>query len=133
MDPRIEQALTTLHAQYNGSISLSAVARSVNLSTSRFAHLFRQEVGASPHRYVRALRMTWARLLLERTSFSVKEVMARVGCNDPSHFTRDFSRLYGRTPSEWRARSRPRLEPNTELDTSQIAALANRKEDSPTR
>ena len=48
---------------------------------------------------LRALRMERARLLLERAFLTVKEVMAFVGINDPSHFSRDFSRHHGVAPS----------------------------------
>jgi AraC family transcriptional regulator of arabinose operon len=82
---------------------INSFAAAVNLSPSRFSHLFRAETGLSPLRYVRNQRMERARVLLERTFLNVKEVMARVGCNDPSHFARDFRRYHGRPPREWRA------------------------------
>ena len=46
--------------------------------------------------------MERASVLLERTFLSVKEVMAQVGCTDPSHFSRDFRRHHGFAPREWR-------------------------------
>ena len=46
--------------------------------------------------------MIRAQLLLARTSLSIKEVMAQVGCNDPSHFGRDFRTFHGLSPYEWR-------------------------------
>jgi len=82
---------------------IHGVAAAVNLSPSRFSHLFRAETGLSPLRYVRNQRMERARVLLERTFLNVEEVMARVGCNDPSHFARDFRRYHGMPPRQWRA------------------------------
>ena len=49
--------------------------------------------------------MERARLLLERTFLSVKEVMTFVGVNDPSHFSRDFRRRHGVAPTSFRQRS----------------------------
>jgi len=85
-------------------ISVRKLARAVNLSPSRFAHLFHQHVGMPPGRYLRHRRLERARLLLESSFLSVKEVMAAVGFNDPSHFSRDFQRVYGASPRAWRER-----------------------------
>jgi AraC family transcriptional regulator of arabinose operon len=121
MDPRITHVITSMEADIDGRLTVGALAASVHLSPSRFAVLFRRETGVSPARYLRALRMDRARLLLERTSLSVKEVMVCVGVNDPSHFARDFSRHHGLAPSRlrrlrgadpdaWRSLGTPRRE-----------------------
>jgi predicted transposase len=46
--------------------------------------------------------MQQAAILLTTTFLSVKEIVRRVGLTDESHFVRDFKRLYGMTPSEYR-------------------------------
>jgi transcriptional regulator GlxA family with amidase domain len=51
--------------------------------------------------------MERARVLLERTFLSVREVMAQVGFRDPSHFSRDFRRFHGIAPSAVRGVARP--------------------------
>lgn len=83
-------------------VTPTGLAAAVNLSPSRFTHLFSSEVGLSPARYLHALRMERARLLLERTFLSVKEVMTQVGIADASHFSRDFKRYHGMPPREVR-------------------------------
>jgi AraC-like DNA-binding protein len=103
MDPRIEWALEHMRAHLRQPLDVATLARHVNLSPSRFAHLFRANTGVAPVRYLRGMRLSRARLLLERTFLSVKEVMALVGCNDASHFTRDYRRAYGMAPQQWRA------------------------------
>jgi AraC-like DNA-binding protein len=105
MDPRISSVIRSMEADIDGRLTVTALAAAVNLSPSRLTALFRCETGVSPLRYLRALRMERARLLLERTFLSVKEVMAFVGVNDPSHFTRDFRRYHGVAPSRLRDRS----------------------------
>ena len=102
MDRRIALALTRIDDHIAAPLSLNRLAADVHLSPSRFSHLFVQEVGTSPARYLRALRMLRACVLLERTVLSVKEVMLRVGCHDPSHFSRDFHRFHGVPPSALR-------------------------------
>ena len=94
-------------------MSVAELAAAVNLSPSRFWHLFREQTGTSPLRYLHALRMQRAHALIERSFLSIKQVMAHVGINDPSHFARDFKRLYGVPPTELRRleRSRPATRP----------------------
>ena len=105
MDPRIAHVIRSMEADIDGRLTVPALADAVNLSPSRLAALFRRDTGVSPVRYLRALRMERARVLLERTFLSVKEVMAFVGVNDPSHFTRDFRRHHGVPPTRLRQRS----------------------------
>lgn len=103
MASRIADAPRRIEERMGEPLTVAAIASEFNLSPSRFAHLFREEFGVSPMRYLHAQRMIRARLLLERTFLTVKEVMVQVGCSDPSHFARDFRRFHGLPPKEWRA------------------------------
>lgn len=106
MDWRVSTVLEAMRQHIDQPLGVSDLARRVNLSRSRLTHLFRAEVGCSPARYLREIRLDRARQLIEESSLSVKEIMARVGFNDPSHFTRDFTRRHGASPRRFRARAR---------------------------
>jgi len=80
------------------------MARLVNLSPSRFSHLFKAETRLSPAEYLKSLKMQKAKELLETTFLTNQQVITRVGINDESHFWRDFKRIYGLTPAEYRTR-----------------------------
>lgn len=110
MDPRIAWAARRLEEDIKEPVTVAALAQSLNLSPSRFAHLFTKEMGVSPIRYLHTQRMVRARLLLEQTFLTVKEVMVEVGCSDPSHFARDFQKFHGLPPTQWRAAIRARDE-----------------------
>lgn len=101
MDPRILRALEVF--QQSTPAHLSDVAADLNLSSSRFRHLFRQELGLSPKHYLKLKRLIRARKLLETSFLRIKEVAASVGSNDVSHFVRDYKAFYGQTPSQTRA------------------------------
>src|SRR5688572_10005262 len=105
MDPRIAHAIARMEEAIDRELLVAELAAAVNLSPSRFAYLFRRETGAPPARYLHMLRMERARILLERTFLSVKEAMAFVGVNAPSHYSRDFRRHHGVAPAGLRARS----------------------------
>jgi AraC family transcriptional regulator of arabinose operon len=104
MDPRIAWAIEQMQQRLGSPIRIDELAAALNLSVSRFAHLFRQQTGMPPKRHLHSLRMHRARVLVERTFLSIKEVMVQVGINDPSHFSRQFRRHHGVGPAQLRRR-----------------------------
>jgi len=119
MDQRVRTVIDVMLEEIARPIAVSELARRVHLSRSRLTHLFRAEVGCSPGRYLRQVRLDRARQLVEESSLSIKEIMARVGISDPSHFTRDFTRRHGASPRKIRARAlSPDASPTTSLRLS---------------
>jgi transcriptional regulator GlxA family with amidase domain len=92
-----------MEGNYHQDISWDEMARSINLSRSHFFHLFKRETDTTPVRRLKSIRMRKAKELLESSFLTVKEVMARVGFKDESHFVRDFGKVYGLSPSGYRA------------------------------
>jgi transcriptional regulator GlxA family with amidase domain len=103
MEPRIHRVIRLMTGELCRDIPLEELARSVNLSSSHFRHLFKDSTGLSPTQYLKVRRMQKAQQLLETTFLSVKEVMLRVGLKDKSHFTRGFKQLYGLSPVKYRS------------------------------
>jgi transcriptional regulator GlxA family with amidase domain len=106
-DSRINWIVHHLQRHLAEPLPVAELARLVNLSESRFRSLFAAQIGVAPARYLQKLRLRRARILLERTFLSVKEVMGLAGYNDPSHFARDFRREHGSAPSEIRRAGDP--------------------------
>lgn len=102
VDRRITWAVAHMQGHLASPLAIAELAALVNLSPSRFRDLFRAQIGLGPAQYLQHIRLRRARLLIERTFLTVKEVMALVGYNDPSHFSRDFRRLHGVPPSTLR-------------------------------
>ena len=125
VDPRITATVALMQQRLVQPLPVADLAAAVNLSPSRFNQLFTAQVGAPPAVYLKRLRLRRARLLIERTFLSVKEVMALVGYNDPSHFCRDFRRLHGVSPSVLRSAG-IRLPPPTEPGSS-VNRLSDRR------
>lgn len=100
-DPRIQHAVRLL--QQCRAIEVDEIASSLNLSKSRFRHLFRDELGISPRGCLRLVRLARAKELLETSFLRVKEITTLVGVNDVSHFVRDYKVFYKQTPSQTRA------------------------------
>jgi AraC family transcriptional regulator of arabinose operon len=106
MDPRVQTVIHLMSDDLNKVPTPIRMATSVNLSYSRLSHLFRSEIGLTPAQYLKAMRMRKAAELLTTTFLSVKEVMNRVGLKNKSHFTHDFSKMYGMAPVRYRERRR---------------------------
>jgi len=102
VDPRLRKVIDYASQNLTGALDVDMLAEQVGLSVSRFAHLFRQQMGQSPQRYIESLRIRRARQLLERVGLSVKEVAAQTGFRDPFYFANRFRKHVGKSPSEYR-------------------------------
>jgi len=106
MDRRIKAAIKIIHIEVYRNIPVSEVAEQVRLSISHFIRVFKAETSLSPKQYVRCVRMKQAEVLLDDSFLSVKEIAVSVGFGDRSHFSRDFKRLRGQAPTNFRDRER---------------------------
>lgn len=101
-DSRIQKTVELLQASLHLELSLETIARTVNLSPSYLRALFSDVIGLPLACYVKQLRLETARHLLATEFLTVKQVMAKTGIKDPSHFNRDFKSAYGVTPAQYR-------------------------------
>jgi AraC family transcriptional regulator of arabinose operon len=102
MDYRIREILTKIERDISRPFLISELAASINLSTSRFQHLFKQETGESFTEYIKNLRLLKAKELLETTHLSVKEIKVKAGAVNDARFSCDFKQKFGETPAEYR-------------------------------
>ena len=102
MAERVKRVIALMQGDPSKTFTLGKMAESVNLSPPYFCYLFKSITGVPPAKYLKSLRMEQSATLLTTTFLSVKEIVRRVGLADESHFVRDFKRLYGVTPSEYR-------------------------------
>lgn len=101
-DPRITRIIDFMQRHMSEPLTIATLADRLNLSRSRFAALFSAQTGVAPMRYLQRARLRRARLLVERTFLTIKEIMALVGYDDSGHFARDFRREHGVAPSSLR-------------------------------
>lgn len=99
MDRRIQTAIQLIHNDTQHKLDLSALAQQVNLSQSRFSHLFKEHTSRSPRRYRHEYRLQLARVLLEHTFLRVNQIAMRLGYRQAPDLTRDFTKFYGHSPS----------------------------------
>lgn len=85
--------------------TVKEMANTVRLSERHLQKLFKSEVGVSPITYLRDLRLDKACIFLEDSHLLIKEIGAEIGMPNDSHFTRDFKKRFGMTPSDYRRKS----------------------------
>ncbi|MDX6247668.1 MAG: AraC family transcriptional regulator, arabinose operon regulatory protein [Kribbellaceae bacterium] len=104
IDDRLLRAIELVDHDLKADLDVSRLARAGNLSSSRFAHLFRTQLGVTPQQFVERRRLDAACRLLELTTRPVAAVAAEVGFTNPLYFSTRFRRHTGRTPTEYRRR-----------------------------
>ena len=102
VDPRIQDALDRIERDPAAPVRVPDLARRAGLSPSRFAHLFRHEVGVPPLAWAEERRTGRARDLLRATALPVAAVARMVGYDDPAYFARVFRRRSGCSPVAFR-------------------------------
>jgi len=97
-------AIEYIQDQLESGLTVSGIARTVNLSPYHFARLFKRSTGKSPYRYVIQARAKRAKELLKSDKFSIIEIAHRLGFADQSHLTRQLKDVFGVTPKMLQAR-----------------------------
>jgi len=103
VDSRIKRTIQAIESDINSDWTLDELAKIANLSKWQFLRVFRSQISCTPLRYLKEMRLTLAKDLLESSDLSIKEIAFRIGINDNSHFVRDFRMTYGSSPARYRA------------------------------
>ncbi|GIQ70533.1 AraC family transcriptional regulator [Xylanibacillus composti] len=87
----------------NPNIGLKEMAQVLGLSSRRLHALFQQSFASSPYAYFVSLRMRKAKEMLgQQPALTVKEIAARCGFRDTSHFVATFRKHTGLPPEQYR-------------------------------
>lgn len=105
IDDRIHDAVLFVASHLDTPPSVRAIADAVQLSPSRLSHLFTEQVGISPARFVEQRRMERAQGLLESTSLPVGTIAEITGFRSQFYFANRFAALTGMSPTAWRRRA----------------------------
>lgn len=102
LDERIRRCMEHIRANFTSGLDISALAALCNLSPSRFSHLFRQQTGLTPMKYLLQQRLEYASSLLSMSAIPVAQVAREAGFDNPLYFSRIFSAHYGTSPRAFR-------------------------------
>lgn len=102
-DSPLSAAIHYISQHYGDRIYTSELAKISGLSTSALHRQFLSAYKCSPHVYIRQLRIRMSCNTLVYSRKSIAAIASEFGFADQSHFTREFSRVMGETPSSYRA------------------------------
>ena len=95
---RIAAAVERLRHDFDKPLRIEELARELGMSVSGLHHHFRAVTALSPLQFQKQLRLQEARRLMIGEDLDAASAGYRVGYGDPSHFTREYKRLFGEPP-----------------------------------
>jgi len=95
-------AITYIAENYMNEISINHLAQLCHVSTFHFRRMFKKTLGWTLLDYVQLMRIDRACTLLYNCDQSITEVGLKVGYPSPSSFNRQFHRIHGISPNQWR-------------------------------
>jgi len=98
IDERVTTVLAAIRASDDLRFSLDQAADRACLSPSRFAHLFKQQLGLPYSRYMLWRKMTRAMVAIA-SSRTISDAAHAADFADAAHLTRTFHQMFGMPPS----------------------------------
>jgi len=99
----VETAKKYINDHLTQNLSLEDISQAVYLSTNYFCGIFKAETGATVMDYVTQQKIALAqRILLENPGMQINALSALLGYNNVQSFIRQFKKLTGSTPDQFR-------------------------------
>ncbi len=95
---------------------VAALAKACEISERELRRYIQDRFGVSAHNWIAVKRMEMARALL-MDGKSVKQISSDLDFKQDSHFSREFRRFHGASPTHFRASARSRRASMADLDT----------------
>ncbi len=103
-EQKFRQARSIIMSHLDQPWTIDDMANLLGLSPSRFSHMYTSIFHVSPKQNLLSERMNQAKFLLESRDYSVGEVASKVGYDNIYHFSKQFKKATGMSPTEYRKR-----------------------------
>ncbi len=107
---RVSKAVGHLREHFDEPLKIENIARELGMSVSGFHHHFKSVTAMSPLQFQKQIRLQEARRLMLGEDLDAASAGFRVGYDDPSHFSREYKKLFGAPPQRDIASLRSKLE-----------------------
>ncbi len=97
-----EKVRLYLSTHYSEKISLAGLTREFCTNKTTLEEKFFDLTGKTVFGYLRELRLSIARNLLQETTLPVSEIASKTGFSDPTHFGRVFQKTFRQLPASYR-------------------------------
>lgn len=98
----IENAIHYFNENFSQKITVEEYAKNQHISICWFIRSFKSYTGLPPMQYITSIRIQKAKELLESTMYTVSEIGAIVGYENPLYFSRIFKKQTNKSPMEYR-------------------------------
>ena len=105
----IARSLKRIHQDYSKSLDVELLASEAGMSVSAFHHNFKVVTATAPIQYIKTIRLHKARMMMVHDGLKANLAASQVGYESASQFSREFKRLFGKSPAEETARMRALL------------------------
>ncbi|MDX9875885.1 MAG: AraC family transcriptional regulator, partial [Spongiibacteraceae bacterium] len=95
---RISKVIEELKIRFAEPLRVAELAARANMSESALYHTFKEVTRMSPVQYLKKLRLHEARRLMLTEGLEASTASYKVGYESPSHFSREYSRMFGAPP-----------------------------------
>ncbi len=99
---RVVPALVYVNEHCSEEIRVEELAWRCHVSESHFRRIFFEEMHMTPVEYVNLVRVQAACDLMRKENWQMEEVAVKVGYQTMSTFNRNFRRIVGTTPYQWK-------------------------------
>lgn len=96
---RVAQVIERLNRDFATTLRVDELAEQVHMSPSSLYTHFKDVTGMSPIKYQKQIRLQEARRLLMTDQLDAADAGFRVGYESPSHFSREYARMFGLPPA----------------------------------
>ncbi|OZB98720.1 AraC family transcriptional regulator [Paenibacillus sp. XY044] len=95
---RIAGVVEKLNRDFAQPLRVDELAAEARMSASSLYDYFKEVTGLSPIQFQKQIRLQEARRLLFSGSIDAAEAAFQVGYESPSHFSREYARMFGQPP-----------------------------------
>ena len=99
---RLQPAKDMIERDFRSAITLEQLAKVCNMSVTNFRREWQKVYLITPIRYLAEIRLSYAKEYLISGYYSVSEIAARCGFENPSYFIRFFEKNVGITPGTFK-------------------------------
>lgn len=112
---RLGVVLEYISTHYPEQIRISDLADMCHVSETHLRRLFQEVMNISPLEYMNLVRVQAACHELHRTDKPVDKIRTEVGFETASTFNRNFKKLVGMSPNEWRMKKKDKADYNISI------------------
>ncbi len=98
----IARTISYIEEHYLENIKLKELADMSCISIRQFLRVFKENYRMTPMNYIIRLRLQHACSLLKNSTYSISEIAYESGFSDSNYFTRQFRKMLGITPKEFK-------------------------------